>query len=132
MNDTITAKPLVASSFDADNFGTGRDFPRVASSDKEAHVRRNDSLGSTSPTLLSVKHSQSKAVHRATVILEQRYARTDAQSNVLRTDFATLGFTGNVPDNVTETEFITQLQLLTGILLESDCAVARSLYRGEY
>lgn len=132
MQDTITAKPLVATSLDAANFGTSRDFPRVATPDKGVYARRNDILGSLSPAYVRVKHNETKSVQQSSVILEQRRARLDALSNVLSTTYNTTGLVANIPDGLTEAEFISDFLLLIGLLTENDCAVARSLYRGEY
>lgn len=132
MQDTITVKPIVASSLDAANFGTARDFPRVATPDKGVYARRNDILGSLSPAYLRVKHNETKSVQQSSVILEQRRARVDALQNVLSTTYNTTGLVANIPDGLTEEEFVNDLLTLSGILLENDCAVARALYRGEY
>lgn len=133
MNDTITVKPITATSINAANLGTARDFARVASADKNAHTRRNDILGSLNPAYLRIRHGQTKTVRTVSALVEQHLTRVDAQSNPLSEIYGQVSFTANVPPTQSEEEFVASCLILFGALIGTgDCAMLRSLYRGEY
>lgn len=132
MNDTITVKPLTATSIAVANLGAARDFARVAFADKSVYARRNDALGSLNPTYLRIKHGKTKSVKTASALLEQHVTRVDAQSNPLATLFDQVQFLANIPPGLTEDEFVDHSMNLFGALIgDGSCAVLRALYRGE-
>lgn len=132
MNDTITVKPLTATSITVAELAAPRDFARVSHADKSVYARRNDALGSLNPTYLRIRHGSTKAVKTATVVLEQHVTRVDAQGNPVASLFDQVQFIGNIPPGLTEQEFVDHSMNLFGALIgDGTCSVLRALYRGE-
>lgn len=132
MNDTITVKPLTATSITVANLGAARDFARVSHPDKSVYARRNDALGSLNPTYLRIKHGSTKSVKTVSAVLEQHITRVDAQSNPLASLYDQVQFVANIPPGLTEQEFVDHSMNLFGTLVgDGTCSVLRALYRGE-
>jgi len=135
MNDTQTIKPIVASTFDAANFGTGRAFSRVASADAKVYRRANSAIGSLSPTTLRIAHQPRKGtntVQRTLCAVDQLLTRVDALGNPISTTSFKAALQADLPQDVSLAEFRAAVDLLVGFLTENDGANITALYAGEY
>lgn len=135
MNDTLSIKELSTSTLDAANFpGTARSFPRVVSQTSE-YLRQSTHVGDLSPCLLRIAHQPRSAksnVQRSLIGIRQTLARLDAQSNPISYDQLDVNFQFVKPQGITEAEYLTAAKLLVGALLESDGALLKQMFNGEY
>lgn len=131
MNDTINLNNATAVTVAASPIA----FARVASTGKTGEVlRRNLADGSLNPQVLRIAHQPlgpKRDKQRSLCALDKTFSRVDGLGNVLSTDELTVALQFSRTANVTEAEFLVQLQRLVGLLAESTYAIAKQLYNTE-
>lgn len=135
MNDTLSVKKILTNTIDAAELdSTVRSFPRVASPTVTDTRRQSLHVGALSPCIFRVAHkvrNKSNSVQNSIMSVRQILTRLDVSSNPIGATEFEITLQTKIPADVSLAEWREGLALLLGALLESDAAMATSLYNGE-
>lgn len=137
MDDTQSIKDLDVTTLDAANFpGSARTFARVASSNVNEHLRSSTHISSVSPTTLRIAHKPrpkgGAGKQYSLSSAEQTLARLDSNSNPISFSQFAFKISAELPQDVTEAEFLSLAYLHIGGMLANSGANLKALYRGEF
>jgi len=135
MNDQLTVKKILTNTISTDELDTtSRSFARVVSSRTGEYLRRSTHIGSMSPTDLRVSHQARTAgnnIQRSLIAVDQTLTRLDTSSNPIGKTRFKVALQTDIPDDVSQAEWLEAFALLIGALLETDAAIAKSIFAGE-
>lgn len=136
MNDQLTVKSLTTASTNvAGNYDSSLPFNRIASASSAEGLRNCITLDGALTRTIRISHqprSATKPIQRTLSAVDSIRMRVDGEGNptgvVTRSKVA---LQADLPTDLLETEYISDLARIVGFLSEGDWANARALYRGE-